>query len=50
VSRAESFRLLYHVLEIIPAYRDRVQPLLRMLCSATRSDDAPGLAAALQVG
>ncbi|EFN56582.1 hypothetical protein CHLNCDRAFT_144295 [Chlorella variabilis] len=76
VSKVESFKLLYHVLEIIPAYRqgtgpasrarlrlraaaeagarqeeasqDRVQPLLRMLCSSTACDDVPGFTAALQ--
>ncbi|KAL4444093.1 hypothetical protein ABPG75_011830 [Micractinium tetrahymenae] len=47
VSKVESFCLLYHVLEIIPAYRDRVQPLLRMLCSATTADDVPGFSAAV---
>ncbi|KAL4419436.1 hypothetical protein ABPG77_006363, partial [Micractinium sp. CCAP 211/92] len=48
VSKVESFRLLYHVLEIIPAYRDRVQPLLRMLCGSTTADDVAGFLAALQ--
>ncbi|PRW50843.1 Translational activator GCN1 isoform A [Chlorella sorokiniana] len=48
VSKVESFRLLYHVLEIIPAYRDRVQPLLRMLCASTPADDVEGFTAALQ--
>ncbi|KAI3427088.1 hypothetical protein D9Q98_007027 [Chlorella vulgaris] len=48
VSKVESFKLLYHVLEIIPAYRDRVQPLLRMLCSSTSCDDVPGFTAGLR--
>eukprot|EP00887_Chlorella_sp_A99_P001204 scaffold14.g1204.t1 len=48
IRREEAFALLYHVLEVTPAYRDRVQPLLRALCRATPAADVPALSAALR--
>ena len=34
-------------MQVTPAYRDRVQPLLRALCRATPAEDEASLAAAL---
>lgn len=48
VPKPQAFELLYHVLEILPALRDRVQVLLRMLCSSIAPNDEPALVAALQ--
>ncbi len=47
VPRAESLELLYHLLGIIPAYRDRVQPLLRSLCAGVADADLPAATAGL---
>ena len=48
IAKPQAFELLYHVLEILPALRDRVQVLLRTLCSSLADDDEPALVAALQ--
>lgn len=42
-----SFSLLYHVLEVLPVFLGRIQPLLSALCSGMAVDDVAGLHAAL---
>ncbi|KXZ48792.1 hypothetical protein GPECTOR_25g376 [Gonium pectorale] len=39
IPRRASLQLLYHLLGIIPAYRDRIVPLLRSLCAGCLEDD-----------
>ncbi|GAX75317.1 hypothetical protein CEUSTIGMA_g2762.t1 [Chlamydomonas eustigma] len=39
--RQETLQLLYHALGVIPAYRDRINPLLSVLCSGVEEEDIP---------
>jgi hypothetical protein len=48
VPKTQAFELLYHVLEILPALRDRVQVLLRTLCSSIAANNEAALVAAVR--
>lgn len=39
--RKELLSLLYHTLGVLPAYRDRIVPLLKQLCSGTTDEELP---------
>ncbi|KAG2489371.1 hypothetical protein HYH03_012201 [Edaphochlamys debaryana] len=41
IPRRASLELLYHLLGVVPAYRDRLIPLLRSLCAGCLEDDLP---------
>ncbi|KAK9840722.1 hypothetical protein WJX81_000165 [Elliptochloris bilobata] len=45
--RAASLALLYHVLDLMPAYRVKVQPLLLSLCEGLSTEDLPAALAGL---
>lgn len=48
VPKPLAFSILYHVLEMLPAYRERVAGLLRALCSGIEDPNSDALLAALQ--
>ncbi|GLC46160.1 hypothetical protein PLESTB_001196200 [Pleodorina starrii] len=47
IPRRASLELLYHLLGVIPAYRDRIVPLLRSLCAGCLEDDLPAATSGL---
>ncbi|GFR52600.1 hypothetical protein Agub_g15197, partial [Astrephomene gubernaculifera] len=47
IPRRASLELLYHLLGVIPAYRDRIIPLLRSLCAGCLEEDLPAATAGL---
>ncbi|GIL49256.1 hypothetical protein Vafri_5386 [Volvox africanus] len=47
IPRRASLELLYHLLGVIPAYRDRIIPLLRSLCAGCLEEDLPAATSGL---